>query len=200
MRSGRSRCLAWFFVLMLVLSPILSAGPAGLVSAQDDGAPVEEGAPAEPVVEEATETATPTETATEVTVDPPTETATTVVEAPASPTDVPATDVPATDVPATEPPATGTPTGTPVPDDAAVDGAGASAGTATPVVTTSQIAVAVSCLTDPETIRITNNGAGSVVIRGLASLYDRTAGEPFVVNRTLKAGQTAIFQAGHAAQ
>jgi len=198
---------------MLVLSPILSAGPAGLVSAQDDGAPVEEGAPAEPVVEEATETptpvvdvpidtptATPTETATEVTVDPPTETATTVVEAPASPTDVPATDVPATDVPATEPPATGTPTGTPVPDDAAVDGAGASAGTATPVVTTSQIAVAVSCLTDPETIRITNNGAGSVVIRGLASLYDRTAGEPFVVNRTLKAGQTAIFQAGHAAQ
>ena len=211
MRSGRSHCLAWFFVLMLVLSPILSAGPADLASAQDDGAPVEEGAPTDPIVEEATETptpvvdvpidtptATPTETATATEI--PVETATTVVEAPASPTDVPATDAPATDVPATGTP-TEEPTGTPVPtEDDAVGGAGAPVGTATPVVTTGQIAVTVSCRTDPETIRVTNNGAGSLQLLALASLVERTAAEPFPVDRTLKAGQTAIFQAGREAR
>jgi hypothetical protein len=105
-------------------------------------------------------------------------------------TESPATELPATDVPTEEP--TKSPTGTPVPDDD--DGAVVAA------VIASEVSVTVSCRTDPETIRVTNNGAGPLQITALASLFDRTAGEPFAVDRTLQPGKTAIYQAGHNAQ
>ncbi len=199
MRSGKFRVLAWFFVLLLVLSPLLAAGPIASVAAQDAGAPAEEGTPSDPVGD-ATETPvvgvpseTPTETATEVLVDTPTETATTVIEDPASPTEVPATEDPATDVPTEQP--TGTPTPTKEATVAEDDGPISAA-----VVAPSEISVTISCRTDPETIRVTNNGAASIQITALTSLFDQTAAEPFPVSRTLLPGKTAIYQAGRNAQ
>ena len=209
MRSGKFRVLAWFFALLLVLSPVFAAGPVASVAAQDDGAPAEEGAPSDPVGD-ATETPvvdvpsetpreTPAETATELPLETPTETATetSVVEEPASPivdpvTETPITEIPATDVSTEE--ATEEATGTPVPDED--DGAV----TANAVVSPGEVTVTVSCRTDPETIRVTNNGAGPLQITALASMFDRTAGEPFAADRTIQPGKTAIFQAGRNAQ
>ena len=65
------------------------------------------------------------------------------------------------------------------------------------MVAPSYISVAVTCRTDPETIRVTNNGVDPIQITALASLFERTAAEPFAVDGTLQPGQTAIYHAGH---
>ena len=64
----------------------------------------------------------------------------------------------------------------------------------------SDLSVSLSCRTSAETIRVTNNGAGWITIKGLATYIDAIPAEPFAVSRVLKPGQTRIFQAGADAQ
>jgi hypothetical protein len=64
------------------------------------------------------------------------------------------------------------------------------------------IKVELSCTSYAETIRVTNNSAdGVVTIKGFASYIDPIAEEPIAIpHRTLKPGQTAIYQAGEGAK
>jgi L,D-transpeptidase-like protein len=66
----------------------------------------------------------------------------------------------------------------------------------------SDLKVTLSCTTDPETIRVTNNGAGWITLKGIATYIDPIADEPFAImpRRVLKPGQTAIYQSGAGAK
>ena len=66
----------------------------------------------------------------------------------------------------------------------------------------SDLKVTLSCTTDPESIRVTNNGAGWITLKGIATYIDPTADEPFAImpRRVLKPGQTAIYQSGTGAK
>jgi lipoprotein-anchoring transpeptidase ErfK/SrfK len=69
-----------------------------------------------------------------------------------------------------------------------------------PTGTLSDLSVTLSCDTYAETIRISNNGAGWITIKGFATYLDPIAEEPIAARRVLKPGQTAIFQSGHGAK
>jgi hypothetical protein len=71
-----------------------------------------------------------------------------------------------------------------------------------PVGKLSDLKVTLSCTTDPETIRVTNNGAGWITLKGIATYIDPIADEPFAImpRRVLKPGQTAIYQSGPGAK
>lgn len=145
--------------------------------------------PTEPVTEEPTEVGTdePTATATETVVEEPTDEVT--EPATEDPTTwATETEVPTETVEETEEP-TATATGEQAPDEelfsaAAVD----------------DIQISLKCNTSPETIRVMNVGTGNILLKGIATYLDPIAEEPFSVGRTLKPGQTAIFQAGQGAQ
>lgn len=176
-----SRRFTWLLLLALLLTPVFgSISMSAPAFAQDDVASdaTDPAADATPVGEE-----TPTETPTDV----PTETATPTE----TPTDVPTETATATETPTEE--ATATPSETPT--EAAspiVEPAGLSV--------PSDIVITVKCAASPETIRVTNNGTATVTLTGFETLVDQLPTEPFVLSRNLKAGQTAIFQAGTGAQ
>ncbi len=65
-----------------------------------------------------------------------------------------------------------------------------------PPVSLSDIKVTINCTSEPERIRVTNNGQGPVVVISIGTLYAPTSAEPFPVNATLKAGGTRLWQAG----
>ena len=46
----------------------------------------------------------------------------------------------------------------------------------------SDLKVTLSCTTDPETIRVTNNGAGWITLKGIATYIDPIADEPFAIS------------------
>ncbi len=68
-----------------------------------------------------------------------------------------------------------------------------------PPVSLSDIKVTINCTSDPERIRVTNNGQGPIVVNSITTLYAPTSHEPFNVNTTIKAGGTRLWQAGAAA-
>lgn len=190
---------AWLLAALFAFSPILSAAP--LTSAQSDTetpvveeisteTPVDD--PSEtPIVVEPTATVVPTDEATEpvepTSTEAPTEEATlepTVAiteEATEAATDV----VDATDVPTEAP--------TKAPTKAATEPVFSSAAVA-------DLEITLSCTTSPETIRVKNNGAADILLKGIATYLDPIADEPFAISRNLKPGQTAIFQSGDGAQ
>ncbi|MGI8477435.1 MAG: L,D-transpeptidase [Thermomicrobiales bacterium] len=204
------RVATLMLLLTIILTPLSGASfGGGLARAQDlaDVATVDPGAgpaglPAS--TETPTQTAAASETATETPQDTPTNTptdtptsaatltstatstgtATTTSTATASAT---ATVGTATTTATGSPTRTSTPkpTNTPKPTK-----------TATPIVTKSQLVLTVSCRTDPEKIRITNNGSWSVPVRTVATLWNPGGDEPFPVIRTLKAGRSMLFESG----
>jgi hypothetical protein len=64
----------------------------------------------------------------------------------------------------------------------------------------SDLTVTLSCRTYAETIRVTNNGTGYILLKAIATYYDPLSDEPYHVDRVLKPGATAIYQAGTGAQ
>ena len=64
----------------------------------------------------------------------------------------------------------------------------------------SDISISLKCNTSPETIRVTNNGAGYIKLQGIGTFVDLVGGEPWALDRWLRPGKTAIFQAGQGAQ
>ena len=65
-----------------------------------------------------------------------------------------------------------------------------------PPVELSDIVVSINCTSDPERIRVTNNGDGPVLIKSIETLYQPIAVEPFNVNTTLGAGKNRLWQSG----
>jgi len=145
---------------------------------------------------EPTETSDPTvePTATEVTTPEPT--ATDVVTPDATPSETP-TDVPtdvSSETPTESATSTETPTATATPtEDAVVKPAG--------ITATGDIAItALNCTASIESFRVTNNGTANATITGIESLANKNAAEPYAVSRSLKPGQTGLFQSGSGAQ
>ncbi|HRA47524.1 MAG TPA: L,D-transpeptidase family protein, partial [Thermomicrobiales bacterium] len=142
----------------------------------------------------ATESATIDPTATETAIAEPSETATETSTSVASEPTSTSTDVPsATEVPATEPPTatkTAKPTKTATVSDEGLFNA----------AVVSDLQITVSCTGSAETIRVKNIGVGTIQIQGISTFVDPIAGEPFAISRNLKAGQTAIYQAGRDAK
>jgi hypothetical protein len=64
----------------------------------------------------------------------------------------------------------------------------------------SDLSITLSCRTYAETVRVTNNGTGYILLKALATYYDPLADEPYRLDRVLKPGATAIYQAGDGAQ
>jgi hypothetical protein len=64
----------------------------------------------------------------------------------------------------------------------------------------SDLKITLSCTTSAESIRVENKGTGYILIKGIATYYDPIADEPFSLNRLLKPGQGALYQAGSGAQ
>ena len=185
MRRSGLVVFAWLVALMLVVSPVLPAGMSQGASAQTetevpggelppvDGTPTGEPTPDPSAT--ATEPA-PSETPTgEPTVDPS-----------ATP-EVPVTQT-ATE-PATEEPVATEATSTSTPES---DLFGAAE--------LGDIVITLKCTTDPESIRVTNTGAGDISLTSIGTIKDLVGSEPWPLDRTLKPGGTAIFQAGRGAQ
>jgi hypothetical protein len=148
--------------------------PSEVVIPDDSPAPADEGTPEADPSETPTAEATPT--------DEPAE----------SPTAVP------TEVATETPTAEATPT---APDgaQAAEDAASPVSGTPndpTPVVSVDDIKVTINCTSQPERIRVTNTGAGPIVVESIGTLYAPRAEEPYPVDVTLKAGWTRQWLAG----
>jgi lipoprotein-anchoring transpeptidase ErfK/SrfK len=212
MRRLSGVLFVWLVAFVMAATPLLATIP--VASAQSEtGTPVEEviddGDVTEtPVDVEPTATIEPTEPITEeptdVVTEEPTATATeTVAEEPTDDVTEPATEAP-TDEPTTE--AT-------EPDEATETVEETEEATETPTKESTEpatdpfsaaavedIQITLKCTTSPETIRVTNVGAGNILLKGIATYLDPIAEEPFAISRTLKPGQTAIFQSGQGAQ
>ena len=210
MRRLNSLCFAWLVVLLLAISPILSAAPL-TASAQTvnneasppaDETPIDEPtvaaspeAPAEsPTIEEPPATEVPTETATEPVASPEVPTTEPTVDTP--PTEEPSATVEPTETEQateTEPTATATAkptkTATATPDEGSFSSAAVE-----------DLLITLNCTGSPESIRVLNVGTGNILLKSLTTYLDTTADEPFAVNRTLKPGQTAIYSSGNGAQ
>lgn len=63
----------------------------------------------------------------------------------------------------------------------------------------SSVGVRVSCFSNPETTRITNNTGGSIKIKTVGSTYQPYSYEPFWVGKTLAPGASVTYQTGRAA-
>jgi lipoprotein-anchoring transpeptidase ErfK/SrfK len=71
---------------------------------------------------------------------------------------------------------------------------------AAPPPALSEIKVTLACASNPEQTRIDNLSAGStLIVQSIASLADKAASEPYVVNRSLGAGKTVIYRSGSGA-
>jgi lipoprotein-anchoring transpeptidase ErfK/SrfK len=64
----------------------------------------------------------------------------------------------------------------------------------------SDLSITLSCRTNAETIRVTNNGSGYILLKTIATNVDPLPSEPFHVDTLLKPGRTAIYQAGAGAK
>lgn len=64
----------------------------------------------------------------------------------------------------------------------------------------SDLSITLSCRTYAETVRVTNNGTGYILLKALATYYAPLGDEPYRLDRVLKPGATAIYQAGTGAQ
>src|SRR5688572_3177700 len=194
MRRSGLVVFAWLVALMLVMSPVLPAGMSQGASAETETElPGGELPPADgtPTGEPSTDP-TATETATEPS---PSET----------PTAEPTTDPSATP----EDPVTETAT-EPVTEEPSATETTEATSTSTPEETPeedlfsaaalSDIVITLKCTTDPESIRVTNTGGGNITLTSIGTIKDLVGSEPWPLNRVLKPGGTAIFQAGHAAQ
>ncbi len=189
-------------LLALLLAPVLgtiSLSPSS-TRAQDeiseestevpsDGTPTAEPALTEEPSAAPEETATETPAETGTPTDVPTETGT--------PTDVPTKTGTPTDVPTEtpEPTETESPTSTPTNEPPATPDSVTGADLAAP----SDLAIVLSCATNPETIRITNNGAGTIVLTGVGTLFGPRSDEPFALNQQLLPGKSQLYRAGPAA-
>ncbi|HEY7032728.1 MAG TPA: L,D-transpeptidase [Thermomicrobiales bacterium] len=65
-----------------------------------------------------------------------------------------------------------------------------------PPTTTAQIKVTINCTSDPEKIRVTNNGFTAIVVKSITTLYQPTASEPFVVNQKISSTKTKYWTSG----
>jgi lipoprotein-anchoring transpeptidase ErfK/SrfK len=63
----------------------------------------------------------------------------------------------------------------------------------------SDLTVKLNCTSNPETIRVTNNGAATITLTSLATLVDKIAAEPFALNQKLLPGKSQLYRAGPAA-
>jgi lipoprotein-anchoring transpeptidase ErfK/SrfK len=70
---------------------------------------------------------------------------------------------------------------------------------AAPPVTKDQIAVTINCTSDPEKIRVTNNGYRAIQVVSIGTLYSPTSKEPFTLNYTINPKKTQIWYAGDGA-
>jgi len=185
-----SRRVTWILLLVLLLAPVLgtvalSAQPS---LAQD---------------EITTETTDQSNVATDPTVEPtateeitpePSPTDATTPEA--TPSETPTDSVTPAETPVETPTGEASPTATPTatPTESATVQAAA-------VVTPAEIAITtLNCTAPVESFRVTNGGAANATITGIVTLANPVNGEPFVVSRTLKPGQTGLFQSGPGAQ
>lgn len=176
------RRLSLILLFALVLTPFLASMPASNVSFAQEEATVEASPEAEATPE--------TETTPEGEVTPETD-----------PTTVPdPTEVP-TEEPAASPTAEPVVTEEATPESPVVDaGIEASPSATPPVGSVDDLTITLRCTTPAETIRITNNGVADIDLQSLTTLVDLISDEPFALTRTLRPGQTAIFQAGRDAQ
>jgi lipoprotein-anchoring transpeptidase ErfK/SrfK len=199
---------AWLIALTLAFTPVVMFSPqnAAAQSTTEDASPTVDATepdateiPATSVdtaTPQATETvAAPTDVATEI----PSDTATAEATATEVATEAPATDVPTVEATAAAPSETVAPSATATATKAAKTATPAKDSGFGPAVV-ADLQVTVSCVSDPETIRVTNTGIGNITLTGISTYVDPLASEPFSINRVLKPGQTAIYQAGHAAQ
>jgi len=63
---------------------------------------------------------------------------------------------------------------------------------ATPAIT-----VTVACKATPETTRVKNNRNTSITIKTVGSIHEPRSNEPFLKNRTLRAGGVVTFESGY---
>ena len=70
---------------------------------------------------------------------------------------------------------------------------------APPAEAGSGVAVRVSCFSNPETTKITNNTGASIKVRTVGSTYQPYSYEPFSVGKTLAPGASVTYQTGRAA-
>ena len=61
------------------------------------------------------------------------------------------------------------------------------------------VKVAVSCYSNPETVKVRNDGRSTVTIEAVGSLYRPYADEPIATRKSLAPGKGATFQTGSAA-
>lgn len=204
MRRLGSVGFAWLIALLLVATPLMTAGPVSVVAQAGDGTPIAEESPTDeqpsgeltPTPAEspdATETVVdPTEPVSDptVTVDDPSGTPGTPVDEP-SPTD----EAPPTEVPTETPtaPATSTPEPTTTASPTSEPGEFS-------IAALSDIQITLSCTTSPETVRVMNTGTANIQLTSFGTFVDLIGAEPFALDRTLKPGKTAIFQSGDGAQ
>jgi lipoprotein-anchoring transpeptidase ErfK/SrfK len=196
-----ARRATWIVLLALVLAPIFGAGaiaPARANEPPPDGTPIiADQAPPDNVADEATPTETPTDTPTETPTVEPTPTDEPSPTATASPTEPSGT---ATTAPTatTEATSTASPTATSTAEVGAAEVA-----TSTPkakaTVTVNQITVTINCTSEPERIRVTNNGAASIVVQSIGTLYSPLSVEPIAVGKSIGAGGTRQWLAGSTA-
>lgn len=183
-----ARRFTWLLLFALLLTPILGAvsSPARVLALDDATSELAEpSGDEEPTnlddvpAADGTPISEPSETPTEEPSETPTE----------EPTETP-TEEPS-ETPTEEPSAT--PTETPT-EEASPSVAAAGVGSVADLVIT------LKCATSPETVRVTNTGSDPISLLEFETLVDQIAGEPFTLSRTLKPGQTAIFQTGAGAQ
>jgi lipoprotein-anchoring transpeptidase ErfK/SrfK len=192
--GAMGRRATWIVLLALLLAPMVGGRAVAPVFAQDsapgevvvpdDATPpadgsdtVEDGTPAADATETPTAEATATETAT------------------SEPTATPTDGAQASEDQVT--PDSGTPdSGTP---DTATQDSATPDTDPTPTVTVDDIKVTINCTANPERIRVTNNGAASIVVDSIGTLYDPLPQEPIAVGKTIQAGGTRQWLAGSTA-
>jgi hypothetical protein len=70
---------------------------------------------------------------------------------------------------------------------------------ASPPTKLSDIKVTINCTSDPEKVRVTNNGSQPITVYWIGSLYDKVPGEPFALNKTIVGDSTRAWSAGSGA-
>jgi hypothetical protein len=68
-----------------------------------------------------------------------------------------------------------------------------------PAGAASGVSVTVTCRTNPEKVKVTNNTAAQITVTRVGSLYQPRAGEPYAVGVKLNPGRSVTFQTGQAA-
>ncbi len=201
-----ARRATWIVLIALLLAPIL--GGTAPVFAQDstgdETATTVEAPPAEESEATPEETAadpieTPTEEPTPTAATTPTEEATATEDVTPTGEPAPAEETATTEpspTVSTEPTEAATPTKAATPkatatEDTAVKAQGVAQG-----VTTADLVVTLNCTSAPEQITVTNNGAVSVVIRTIGSIYRPVSWEPVTVQKSLGAGKSYTWLAG----